>query len=392
MAVKATRKRQWFTAFPKDYRWSFITSINLMRVQGGAADTSEIFEICRRLEGKEGNDGAWVREWTRMGDRVRAMGQAAQRKGNAYTAADCYNRACNYYQAADRFMFPKNKKSKALYRRSIDCFHRYLRLTDSPRAEVVEIPFEGNKKLPAYFIHAQNTKKARPPVVVQYTGFDGTKEGGFALATLALVRRGMSVVLADTPGVGEAIRFRGIYLRHDYEVAGTAILDWLEKRKDVNARRAAIFASSLGGYYAPRTAAMERRFKAAVAWGAQWDYYAIWKRRIEAAYKIQLPSPGSHLAWSLNTKTAEDALVKLEGFRLDGVAQKMKCPFLLVHGDDDQQIPLSDAKKLFNAVGSKDKTMRVYSGPDGGAQHCHMDYLQPVVSYLADWTAEKLGA
>jgi hypothetical protein len=36
--------------------------------------------------------------------------------------------------------------------------------------------------------------------------------------------------------------------------------------------------------------------------------------------------------------------------------------------------------------------MRVYSGPDGGAQHCHMDYLQPVVSYLADWTAEKLGA
>ena len=65
---------------------------------------------------------------------------------------------------------------------------------------------------------------------------------------------------------------------------------------------------------------------------------------------------------------------------------------MLVHGDDDQQIPLSDAKKLFNAVGSKDKTMRVYSGPDGGAQHCHMDYLQPVVSYLADWIAEKLGA
>ena len=108
----------------------------------------------------------------------------------------------------------------------------------------------------------------------------------YSLATLALVRRGMSVLLADTPGVGEAIRFRGIYLRHDYEVAGSAILDWLEKRKDVNARRAAIFASSLGGYYAPRTAAMEPRFKAAVAWGAQWDYHAIWKRRIEAAYKI----------------------------------------------------------------------------------------------------------
>ena len=392
MAVNAKRKREWFTAFPKDYRWSFITSISLQRVSGGAANTSEIFEICRRLKGKDGDDKAWVREWTRMGDRLREMGQAAQRKKNLYSAADFYNRACNYYQAADRFMFPKNAKSKALYRKSIDCFHRYVTLTDSRRTEIVEIPFEGKKKLPAYFVHAQNTKKAKPPVVVQYTGFDGTKEGGFSMATLELVRRGMSVVVPDTPGVGEAIRFRGIYLRHDYEVAGTAILNWLEKRKDVNAKKAAIFASSLGGYYAPRTASMEKRFKACIAWGAQWDYHEIWKRRIEAAYKIQLPSPGAHLAWSFNTKTSEEALKKLEGFRLDGVVQKMKCPFLIVHGDDDQQIPLVDAKKLLKAAGSKDKTLRVYSGPEGGAQHCHMDYIQPVISYMADWTAEKLGA
>ncbi|MBT4094584.1 MAG: alpha/beta hydrolase, partial [Nitrospinaceae bacterium] len=246
MAVNAKRKREWFTAFPKDYRWSFITSISLQRVSGGAANTSEIFEICRRLKGKDGDDKAWVREWTRMGDRLREMGQAAQRKKNLYSAADFYNRACNYYQAADRFMFPKNAKSKALYRKSIDCFHRYVTLTDSPRTEIVEIPFEGKKKLPAYFVHAQNTKKAKPPVVVQYTGFDGTKEGGFSMATLELVRRGMSVVVPDTPGVGEAIRFRGIYLRHDYEVAGTAILNWLEKRKDVRERSQTAFPLETG--------------------------------------------------------------------------------------------------------------------------------------------------
>ncbi len=392
MAVKATRKKEWFTAFPGDYRWSFIVSIALQRVQAGGADPSEIFEVCRRLENHVGEDRAWIREWTRMGDRLRERGLAAQRKGRNYTAADFHNRACHYFQMADRFFFPKNKKSKALYKKSIDSFHRYLKLTDSPRTEIVEIPFEGGKKLPAYFVHAQNTRRARPPVVVQYTGFDGTKEGSFALVTHALAQRGMSVLVADTPGVGEAIRFRGIHLRHDYEVAGSAILDWLEKRKDVNAKRAAIFASSLGGYYAPRTASREKRFKAAVAWGAQWDYHAIWKRRIEAAYKIQLPSPGSHLAWSFNTKTAEEALEKLKGFRLDGVVQEMKCPFLLVHGVDDQQIPLRDAKKLFKAAGSEDKTLEIYSGPDGGAQHCHMDYLQPVVARMADWTKEKLGA
>ncbi len=363
-----------------------------MRTTVGAADPSEIFEVCRRLENKVGDDKHWSREWTRMGERVRGMGQAEERRGHRLSAAGHYNRACHYLQMADRFHFPKTKASNAIYRKSIDCFHRYLRLNDAPKVEIVEIPFEGGKSLPAYFIHAQNTRKAKPPVVLSYTGFDGTKETSHVLAGLALARRGMSVVVPDTPGVGVSLRFRRIHLRHDYEVAASAIIDWLGKRKDVNARRVGLMASSLGGYYAPRSASMEKRLKACVAWGAIWDYHAIWKRRIEAAFKIQLPSPGNHLAWSFGVKTAEEGLKKLEGFRLDGVVQKMKCPFLLVHGEDDQQIPLADARKLFRAVGSKDKTFRIFSGPDGGSQHCQMDYLQPSLAYMADWIGEKLGA
>ena len=392
MVVKAVRKVPWFTYFPDNYRWSFITSMGLMRVAGGGADTSEIFEVCRNLDKDVGNDELWFDEWKRMGDRIRAMGVAAQRRGKNLTAAGHFCRSATYHQMADRFCFPKDRESQGVYRKSIDSFKRYVSLNDRPKAELVEIPYEGGKSLPGYFVHAENTRKSKPPVVVLYSGFDGTKESPMIISAGALARRGMSVVVVDSPGVGEAIRFRKIYLRHDYEVAGAAVLDWLEKRKDVNAKRAGIMASSLGGYYAPRTASMERRFKACLAHGAIWDYHAIWKRRIEAAFRIQLPSPGNHLAWSFNVKTAEEGLEKLEGFRLDGVVQRMKCPFLLVHGEDDQQIPLADAKSLYKAAGSKDKTLRVYKGTDGGSQHCHMDYIAPVVGYMADWMAEKLGA
>ncbi len=392
MVVKAVRKIPWFTYFPDNYRWSFITSMGLMRVAGGGADPAEIFEVCRNLDKDVGNDELWYEEWKRMGDRIRAMGVAAQRRGKTLTAAGHFCRSSTYHQMADRFRFPKDNASQGVYRKSIDSFKRYIRLNDSPRAEIVDIPFEGGKSLPGYFVHAENTRKSRPPVVVLYSGFDGTKESPMVISARELARRGMSVVVVDSPGVGEAIRFRKIYLRHDYEVAGSAILDWLEKRKDVNAKRAGIMASSLGGYYAPRTAGMERRFKACLAHGAIWDYHAIWKRRIDAAFRIQLPSPGNHLAWSFNVKTAEEGLEKLEGFRLDGVVQRMKCPFLLVHGEDDQQIPLADAESLYRAAGSKDKTLRVYKGTDGGSQHCHMDYIAPVVGYMADWMAEKLGA
>src|SRR5262249_28112594 len=46
-----------------------------------------------------------------------------------------------------------------------------------------------------------------------------------------------------------------------------------------------------------------------------------------------------------------------------------------VHGEDDEQIPLSDAQALYDACGSKDKTLRVFTSEEGGAQHCQRDYL-----------------
>ena len=79
--------------------------------------------------------------------------------------------------------------------------------------------------------------------------------------------------------------------------------------------------------------------------------------------------------WILGVDTLDEALRRLEPFKLDGVVQKMRCPFLLVHGEDDEQIPLKDAQALYDACGSPDKTFRVFTGEEGGAQHCQRDYL-----------------
>jgi fermentation-respiration switch protein FrsA (DUF1100 family) len=81
---------------------------------------------------------------------------------------------------------------------------------------------------------------------------------------------------------------------------------------------------------------------------------------------------------------------KLEGFRLEGIAQNVTCPFLLTHGTEDEQVPLADAHKLFDAIGSKDKTFRIFDAEEGGAQHCQRDYLTLVCTTIADWLVEKL--
>jgi esterase/lipase len=135
---------------------------------------------------------------------------------------------------------------------------------------------------------------------------------------------------------------------------------------------------------------MDPRFRACVAWGAIWDYHATWVRRLERIKEAALPVPADHLLWTCGVDTWEAALKKLEGFRLDGIAQKVRCPFLLMHGAEDAQVSNADAQRLFDAIGSKDKTMRVFTADEGGAQHCQRDYVTRAVDVLADWLDEKL--
>ena len=68
----------------------------------------------------------------------------------------------------------------------------------------------------------------------------------------------------------------------------------------------------------------------------------------------------------------------------------MRCPFLVTHGADDKQIPLRDAKALYNAVGSKDKTLKVFTVKEGGSQHCQRDNYAIGTTYMFDWMQEKL--
>ena len=53
-------------------------------------------------------------------------------------------------------------------------------------------------------------------------------------------------------------------------------------------------------------------------------------------------------------------------------------------------MPLADAEALYNAAGSKDKTLRVFTPEEGGAQHCMRDYLTLGVAEMWNWLEDKL--
>ena len=379
----------YFMYFPGNYRWS-AAFINMLSASPyGGSEIGELHKIGRMLKGKAPEDDeAWFDACVKVVDGVRAYAEKFDQSGHRVAAAHAYLRACNYYQMGERFRTPKDKQALAAFRTGVECFHRHAALTDL-KIEIVDVPFKDGG-FPGYFVHAQNAKSERAPCVVFFDGLDVTKEIQYMRGVPDLVKRGISCLVMDGPGTGEAIRFRGHYLRHDYEVAGSACIDYLEKRADVDPQKIGIVAISLGGYYAPRCASMEPRYAACVAWGAQWDYHAVWKKRVEAGFKTSLSVPGHHITWILGVDSIDAALQKLEPFRLDGVVQKMRCPFLLVHGEDDEQIPMADARALYNACGSRDKTLRVYTAEEGGAQHCQRDYLTLVAADMWNWFEDKL--
>jgi pimeloyl-ACP methyl ester carboxylesterase len=380
-----------FRYFPQDYRWSHGLLIGLNSAPWGGAEIGEVHRIGLRLQDQVGDDAAWFREWASEARIVEDAGRVRIADGHRRSGAAYLLRAANYYHVGERFLQPKTRESDAAYARGVRCFRDASAQSIHPRIEPVEIPYEGTT-LPGLFVHAEGGLTPTPAMIF-LDGLDVTKEIQFFKGVPELAARGIACLIVDGPGNGEAIRFRNLRLHHETERYASAAFDFVAARPEIDERRIGIMALSLGGYYAPRAAAFEPRFACCVAWGAQWDYHAIWKRRFEQMARsatLSLSVPWRHILWVLGADSQEDALRRLEPFRLDGVVQRIRCPFLLLHGAGDEQIPMEQARACFEAVGAQQETFRIFTREEGGYHHCQIDNLSVGIGAMWDWVEEVL--
>jgi dienelactone hydrolase len=384
-----------FTYFPGNYRWSHGVLIALGGAPWGGAEIDEIHRIGLRLKDRDGDDVAWFNEWAAEAERLESIGHAEAAKGHALTAAAYLLRATHYYHVGERFSQPKTAETQAAYMRGVQAFKKAAGLMTRPRIEHVEVPYEGTH-LPGVIVHAERAPgSGKGPVMLFLDGFDVTKEIQYFRGVPDLAARGVSCLILDGPGNGEAIRFRNLPLHHETERHAGAAYDYLAARPEFDPQRIGIMALSLGGYYAPRAASMDGRFACCISWGPEWDYQTKWQQRlarIERGEILSLSVPWQHLLWVFDVKTKEEAFKKLEGFKLDGVIQKMRCPYLLVHGEGDQQAPFEHAQKMIAAAGSNKKDLKVFTRAEGGYHHCQVDNISIGSAYMWDWAAEVLKA
>lgn len=385
-----------FQYFPGNYMWS----LAVMRAMASGGMLGEIDWACKELKdaakvGPAGDNEQWHRAWKKLSDQVYGIAEEAAAKGNTITARDHYMRAALYYQWAEAFLPPEDDRCRPTYALHLEAFRKGAGLF-RPKVEVVDIPFAG-KTLYSYFVPATTGSGPRPTVVLS-DGLDGTKEEMFYVA-LALANRGINCLAIDHPGQGATLRLSGLKARHDSEIAAGVAVDYLQTRGDVDPDRIGMMAASMGGYYAPRAVAYEKRFKACAAWAAIYDYRDVWVRRFKAEpgkpvsldTRAALGTTGDHILHILGVKTYDDVLKYLETFNLREAAPNITCDILLVHGEDDKQTPLEDAQALYEAIGTKNKELRVFTHEEGGAAHVQLDRPEPALSMICDWFVERLS-
>lgn len=375
--------------FPDNYVWHLSTNIAVNT--GG--QVAEIVQICQGLQevSRQGDEGAeaFCLAWTEAADALVTRADGARSAGHDLTAGDLLLRAAVYYLTAERMQSLASETRRATYRKGLDAFARGIEHARK-NCERVEVPY-GETQLPALFVRAEGMT-GHAPAMVLFNGLDSTKEMVYGSGLpQELARRGYSSIIVDHPGSGEALRLRDLKGSETSEVWAAAAIDYLETRPDVDPDRIGIGAWSLGGYYAPRAAAFEKRFKVCVAWGANPHWGDLQKKRLAREGDRPVPHYWEHVQWVFGHGSVEEFMAWTPAMTLENVAEQITIPILIMHGADDTQIPLEHAHWMYeHSTGSPAPTLKVFERSEGGTLHCSADNVAVAASFISDWVADVL--
>lgn len=336
-------------------------------VNGVAA--SDFDDMLKQLESWDD----WCRVWSERAAVHEAMGLDALEKKRFVSAADHLTRAAATYHFAKYLFVQDMEQMRAAHMKAVKCLDLALPHLDPP-GERVLIPYEG-KQLAGTLRKPKGVE--RPPIVLMTMGLDSTKEELLTFETTFL-DRGMAILAFDGPGQGEAEY--DFPIRYDYENVVGPVIDWLiATRKDIDTDRIGVWGISLGGYYAPRTAAFEKRVKACVSNCGPYDWGALWDK---------LP-PLTRDAYIRRSHSADAAEAKEKAFTLSlkGVAEKITCPMFVIAGGLDKLCPPEDAERLAKEASGPTELLVI---PDGN--HVAHNRFYKYRNQSADWMAEQLEA
>jgi len=314
----------------------------------------------------------WCAAWCKRAAVHETLGLQALADNYKLTGAEHLTRAAVYYHFAKFVYVHDLDQMRAAHMKAVQC--RQLALPhQKPPIRRVEIPYQG-KHLAGFLRLPEGA--VRPPIMIMVPGLDSAKEELEAYE-IPFLQRGIATLMVDGPGQGEAeYEFP---IRGDYEVAVSAMVDYVLTLTEVDSSRIGLWGVSLGGYYAPRAVAFEKRIKACIGLAGPYDFGDNWDKVPELtreAFRVRA-----------HCKTQEEARKYASNLTLkNGVAQQISCPLFLVTGRQDRLVPWTDTQRMADEASGPVELMIVEDG-----NHIANNRPYRYRYRTADWMAEQLG-
>lgn len=378
------------TQLTRALSWTYVQS----------ADVGEVIKTARRI--KDGDIYSWYDEWYKEANRILDLAEKWEKEEHATSASEAYFRATTYFQSAGFYMVAPQDRDRAR-----DCRKRsratFLKAIEAyPNISYVEIPY-GDVVMPGYFAQSEKTGN-KTPIVIVNTGFDGSAEDSFNGVAWAAMKRGYDCLVFEGPGQGELFMEKDLYFRHDWEVVGKAVLDYVETLPGVNHDKIVYMGVSMGGYLAPRVAAFDDRVDVLVVNSGLFKLYECAFRIfpddvtqlidtdppkfngiVEEAIKdnVSLYWLFHNAVWRWGFKDFHEFMLSQRDYTLEHVVTQIKCPALVTESEDDGMFA-GQPEQLYNAL-QCEKAFIHFTREEAAQAHCQLGESSLSNEKLFNW-------
>lgn len=319
-----------------------------------------------------GTWATWCSTWQHWAGAAEQRAAAAEECGAERTAAELRLVASLEHHFA-KFLFVHEPDTLRAAEDRATANYRWASERLAWPGRPVGVPFEGGE-LPAVLRLPYGTERPAPVVVV-VPGLDASKEEMHRFSEVFLAR-GMATLAIDGPGQGELDLCS--LLRPDWEQVAGAVADHLAGVAEVDGGRIGVVGVSLGGYFASRAAAADRRIRAAACVGGCFDLGAAWSSLAVL----------SRLAFQARSGAAdaEEAQAIARRFTLADMPATSGVPLLVVHGGRDRLFLPAQAHALAEHFGPGAQLV-----VDERGNHVLHNLAYRVRPMVADWMAQHLA-
>ncbi len=236
------------------------------------------------------------------------------------------------------------------------------------------------------------------PAVIVIHGFKGNRNQPHIKAIAeGLVAGGIATLRVDlTREPGESsLPFLDMTVTDEIEEL-SATVNFIRKQSEADPSRVGLTGHSLGGYVIMNyTAHNEEKIRSVAPLSAVFNFSGSFKRIFNKTKEEVLKDfkeKGRTKVWSRSRQ--KEFLIK-KSFYEDSLfhdakdfVSKITCPILVLHGDKDESVSISHAKKYFNGVSSKIKKLEIIEGADH--DYTNPTYLSQVVEKVVYWFRNTL--